>query len=330
MSKQLLSCVYHPTATVFVDDDEKFLRILKTKFGRNSYIYTFKESAKAVSFLKEFQANPFTYRCVIEAEDQDSDKRNIEIDIRKIREEIYNPKRFLEVTTLVLDYAMPSLNGGEIANLFKKSSFKIILLTGEADAQTAIKLFNEGVIHSYIRKDSPDFKTLLANAMADLQQEYFLDHSAIVINSLDQYHDYPHQWFKDPAFKQLFDEVYQAHQLTEYSLLDEYGSYQFLNRLGELSVLSVTTEEMMATYLDYAKNDNAPAEIIEGLAKKSLMPFFYSDDDFNVRPSEWLPFMHEAKLIKGQENYYYSYIDNVRAYKIKPAFSYLDFLKNQE
>lgn len=331
MSQNQLPCVFFPLSIVCVDDDENFLNKTAYLLGKKYFSHLYNDPQQALHFLQDYRADSFLNRCVIEPEDQASDKRSLEIDIRPIRNEINNPNRFEEMGVVILDYAMPKLNGGELAKQLKGTPYKIILLTGEADTEIAVKLFNQGVIHSYIRKDNPDFKNMLATTIANLQHEYFQERSAIITNSLAQYLDYPHFWFEDVAFKQLFTQIYQENNLVEFYLLDEYGSYLFLDAEGKPSILAVTTEEMIASYIDYAKNDSSPTKIIEGLESKKIIPFFLSDEDFNVRPAEWGPYLHSAKLLPGRENYYYAYITDPKIYQVGDKIeAYEDFLNKHD
>lgn len=328
--EKLIPCAYYPTTTVFVDDDKDFLSHLAYTIGRDFFLRLYNSPEDALKFLKkEYFLSPFTDHCVVQPEDQSSDQRNIKIDIRSIYWEIFNSKRHNEVATIILDYAMPGLTGAEIAKQLQGTPFKIILLTGEADVQTAIQLFNQGIIHSYIRKDEVDFETKLEETIRNLQYQYFLDLSKIIINSILQYKDFPHKWAKDLAYIDLYYQIRQKYCLLESYLLDEYGSHLFLDEKGKPSILAVTNEEMMETYRDFAENDQAPASVVDGIKSRKRMPFFFSDKDFNVRPAEWEKYMHPANKLQGLETYYYSYIIDPEI-DLKNVYSYAEFLKAHE
>ena len=68
---------------------------------------------------------------------------------------IYNKERFGETSVVVVDFAMPQMNGEEFCRKLgqlKGNSVKIIMLTGEADEEMAVRLFNAGVIDKFLRK----------------------------------------------------------------------------------------------------------------------------------------------------------------------------------
>lgn len=332
MGKDTISCLSLPVTIVFVDDDKKFLERVTYLLGSNNFFKLFIDPKEALQFLQTYKPKPFTTRCITEIEDQAADIRTFNVEIRSIRNEVLIPNRFAEIGIVILDFAMPDINGGELAKQLQDLPFKVILLTGEADTKIAVDLFNQGAIDFFIRKDDPDFKNLLQTTIRNLQNEYFQEHSEIIQNSLAQYVGYPHTWFKDPEFIKVFNQLCFDNNLIEHYLLDEYGGYLFLNRQGKTSILAVTTDEMMDSYLDYAKDDEAPTAIIEGLKSRTLMPFFFSDDDFNVRAAQWDNYMHPAKTLKGEKTYYYAYITDTAQYKLNTdkIVSFADFLRKQE
>jgi len=327
MSQDILPCLSYPTTVVFVDDDEKFLQQAGAIIRRELPYSLYKDPKEALKFLNEtYKLEPFTKRCAVESLDASPDHRVIDFNIRLIREEVYNPNRSKENGVVILDFAMHDINGGELAKQLKGKPYKIILLTGEAGTQTAVKLFNEGVIQRYIRKDDAHFKEILFESIKNLQQQYFADISRVVLDSFTD-----RKWYKDPVFKKLIEEIFMANNLKESFLLDEYGSYKFLKADGKQSFLAVTNEDMMETYLDYAI-DVSPPDIVEGLKSKSIMPFFLNEEDFDSSPRDWGPYMHPAKALRGLDTYYYSYIENPdpKIYKLEnKIFSYDDFLKAQ-
>lgn len=333
MKNEWISPIYFPTKIIFVDDNVNYLEQLRYKFSRKKHLDIYSDPQKAYEFLSEkYTSKPFTNNCIQEFEDNSVDNRILNVNLRALRQEIHNPDRYNEIAVLVLDFAMPNLNGGELAEKLKGYPFKIILLTGEADTKIAVELFNKGLISAYIRKDDPDFDSVLDAMIINLQQEYFKKQSTIIINSLEQTPDIQRKWFKDPSFKKLFQKICDENNIVEYYLLDEQGSYQLLDAEGNVSFLAVADEEMMETYAMFAEDDKASETMVNDLKSKKIIPFFYSDDDFDTRPSEWEKYLHPARLLKGNDNYYYAYITDTKTYDVDTSkiVSYRDFIKMQE
>lgn len=319
MTQANLPCAYYPTTVVFVDDDKKFVDRMNLAFGQKIPRLVFNNSEQTLKFFKDgYHSNPFTNRCIHEPTDQDSDKRNVEIRIRDIRQEIYNPLRYSEISVVVLDYMMPGLNGGDLAKQLKSFPFKIILLTGAADQKIAIELFNQGIIQKYIRKDDSNFVNILDEAIKNLQLEYFQDLSEPILNSLEKSPDYPHNWFKKDEFKILFNQLKDDHHAVEYYLLDEMGSYLFLDKDAKPSWFVAKNEKEIEGLIAHAEFEDAPSDsILEILKGKQYIPFFYSDKDLQSTPSEWEKYFHPAKKLANSD-YYYAYVPNSNAYDIQP------------
>lgn len=328
MPQEIIPCVSYPTTIIYVDDDAKALERMSVILGSERVISTFNDPVKALKYLKEtYKFDPFTNRCFVESMDANPDHRVMDFNIRLIREEAFNPNRFKELAILILDYAMHDMTGGELAKQLRGKPYKIILLTGEADAETAVKLFNEGVIHSYIRKDDPHLKTQLIYAIKNLQNQYFQDLSRVVLENFPDHH-----WPIDPVYRELFNKTHNENDLLESFLVDQFGSYHFVTPGGKSSFLAVANEDMMDSYVLISGDYDLPDNIRAGLKSKTLIPFFLNEEDFDVSPLDWARYMHPAQMIKGMENYYYSYIANPdpKVYKFKgKILSYDDFLASQ-
>lgn len=326
-----LTCCYYQTTVVLIDDDQRFLESVGFKLGRTTAYKSFLYPLEALKFLKEeYQPRFFIQRCLLRPEEQQKDHRNIEIDVRAIHQEIYNPNRFGEISVLVIDYAMPGMNGLELCQQLKGSHFKIVLLTGEADEKIATELFNKGFINRYIRKDSPNFMQMLNTAITELQQEYFLDLSAIVINSLTKNPDYPPSCLDDPVFIKFFYKLCEQYKFAEYYLMDANGSYMFLDFEGNPSWLVVKDEDEMQAYVKIAEfaDTEVSLSILEPLKNREKIIYLHDENEFKKEPAEWLTYLHPANKLEGKLTYYYSYIDNPKAYDIQAdkVLSYKAFL----
>lgn len=319
MNHQGIACCYHPTTVVFVDDNRKFLNSLRLELDRkNSNFLFYDDPISALQYLNDdYQASPFINRCLLHPEESYTDHRNIDINVRAIHEEIYNPDRFNEVSVVVVDYAMPGLNGLELCQQLKKNNYKIILLTGEADDKLAIDAFNKGIIQRFIRKDDSKFAFTLNSLIAELQHEYFLELSEIVINGLTKNPDHPVSSLKDPAFVDFFHNFFRNQQLSEYYLMQATGSFLFLDLYGKPSWLVISDDEELTAFASLAEDDDADTTITNALKNRQMLPYFHSDKDFETRPSAWQKYLHPAQKLVGQTVYYYTYITDAKNYDIQ-------------
>lgn len=330
----IIPCCYHPTTVTLIDDDERFLQSLSFKLGTHLNCKTFSNSTKAIQFLKQdYQFRSFAERCLSRPEEQSRDHRNLEINVREIHQEIYNPNRFNEISVVVVDYAMPTLNGAEVCYQLKQNSnFKIILLTGEASEQIAVELFNKNVIERFIRKDDIDFAKKLEQSIHELQEEYFKYLSEIVITSLTKHPEHPPSCLDDPTFISFFKKLVTKYQPTEYYLMDSNGSFMFFDINAIPSWLVVKDEGEMRGWHEMAElaDTEVPVTILESMKNREKILYLHSDQDFKTNPIQWQKYLHPTKRLEGKITYYYSYIDNPEAYDINPKqiVSYKKFLSS--
>lgn len=331
MSKRMLCC-YYPTTVVFVDDHYKFLNTMR--LIANSHIIIpklFDNPFKVIQFFKEiYQFNPFTQYCVLWPEEDLRDHRNLDVNIPAIHSQLYNPNRFNEVSVLVVDYAMPGINGIELCQQLKDFPFKKILLTGKVDERLAIEAFNQGLIHQFLRKDEDDFSEKLNAAIYHLQQEYFFELSNIILNSI-AHHPLSASALSDPTFIKLFDQFFNKKQFTEYYLVDALGSFIFVDFEGNTSWLAVKNEDEMNSdaYIAEVSDEPVAAAILDPLKNKQKLLFLFTDHDWNKGPSEWLSHLYPAQQLRGRENYYYSWITQTTLHT-RNILSYKDYLNQLE
>lgn len=322
---------YYPTTVVLVDDDRKYLKslgfILDVKKMAPRF---FSNPQEALDFLQKYKPVSFVDKCLIKREDVRIDHRTTDLDLRAIRAQIYNPNRFSEISVVIVDYAMPSLNGLELCSLIRDKPFKILLLTGEAGEEIAVKAFNEGIIDKFIRKDATDFQNLLSNAIFELQQQYFQNLSKVVVDALSDEYGYP---LNDPVLIQLFDQIYQKNELSEYYLTDEYGSYLFLDIEGNPSWLAIKNEDGMEGAYQVAKHSDThfPEKILTAMENREKILYLYDEGGLTDDPVECQKSLYPAEKLLGNKTYYYSYIINSNAYdihrdKVLPYEAYLEKL----
>ena len=321
MNTQKISCCYFPTTALLIDDNNRFLSGLCFDIDiKKVVLQLYDKPLVALQALKDYKPNPITNRCLLRPEERHRDHRNIDVDIRAIHEEMYNPNRFNEISVIVVDYSMPGMTGLELCQQLKNSPIKKILLTGEADEKLATKAFNEGIIHKFIRKDDPHFTDTINANIQELQLEYFQDLSEIVINSLTKNPDYPPSCLDDPIFLDFFYTLIEKHQFSEYYLMDAAGSFIFLDINGKPSWLVVKEEDMMnGDYFEAENSDiDVAPQVLESLKKKEKILYLHSDEDLQKDPSQWGPYLHKVSKLEGRATYYYAYITDNKLYDIAP------------
>jgi len=333
MQAPKISLCYYPTAVVLIDDDRHFLEQFHARFtGRDNLpCYAYENPQKALHFINnEYKPDIFVNHCISNVEDVDSDHVSFDFDIKKMHQEIYNPNRFKEITAIVVDYAMPGLNGLDFCRQINDRFIKKLMLTGEAGKELAVEAFNENSIDRFIMKSAPNLVETLLNSIKEQQTRYFLQLSEIILNRVISTSTQELAFLEDSVFVQLFNNYCKTNNIVEYYLLDNQGGFLMLDIYGKPSWLAVANEEQMQTYLQLAEDDDASENIIQPLRNKSRIPFFYTDEDYSIRPAEWEKYMHTAQVIEGKQKYYYTFITDPNAYyyQANRVLSFHHFLEN--
>ena len=336
MSSKKITCCYHPTTIVLIDDDKVFLNTMNLHLGRDIPCRTFTDPKQALHFLKDkYKADLYTERCTSHHLDDLPLQHSIQVDITPIRNEIYNKRRHAQISVIVADQMMPGLTGLELCENLVDAQFKKILLTGKTKEMDVIDGFNHHIIDKYISKKSDDLKNIIKKSIQELQQAYFDDLSSIILNSLikdPKYHS--DSCLSDAKFLAFFNKLIKEHEIVEYYLIDEDGSFLLADKEGKLSILVVKGEESVLSAYEIAKEaKHRPSnQILEKLKNKELVLHLHSRENLRLEPENWekKQLLHPANILAGsKENYYWAHIKDLKSYSVKSEkiISFQQYLK---
>lgn len=324
-----IPCCYFPTTVAIVDDDKLVLKGLFLKLGAKYPCISYSSPIQALDFLtKEYQPNPFMQRVILRPDENENEHRVLDIDVRAIHQEIYNPQRFTEISVLIVDYAMPSLTGAELCQQLRHLPVKKIMLTGEATHDLAVRLFNEKLIDNFFRKDADNFLELILAAVKAQQVRYFQDLSELVVSSLTKDPHRPPACLDDPVFIDFFNKLCQEKNIVEYYLADASGSFLLLDSQGHINWLIIKTEAEMEGWTETARDTDAGGMIVQSMETREKVLFLLSDEDFNKPASQWIANLHPAKPLQGRTLYHYAIIKDSPAYPLGKILSYQDYLNH--
>ncbi len=318
MQKYGIPACYYPTMVVFVDDSKDFLMNFSLQFDPSLAYQLYTSPHAALKVLNQQRVSHLDQKCFsqyAEAIGCPSTTHTINVDISAIHREVYDPERFSEVSTVVVDFAMPDINGLEFCERLKDRPVKKILLTGQADAQTAINAFNDGIIDHFILKSDPHVIDKVNAAIAELQQRYFQEKSDFMVKALAI--DSPN-FLQDPVFFTFFNELCRENDIVEYYLTENSGTFLTLSASGIARWLIICTDQDIDMYCELGRDINAPGDVLERLKSRECIPHFWQTDRYyEVDPIEWDSYLYPAKKINGREIYFYAIVDN-------PVISNLD------
>lgn len=300
----MLYCCY-PTTAIAIDDDSHFLEILTHHTGITNCIpYTDPQYAIAsLNPQNSFQRiQSRLLKTIIPPEQEVPEDQVILCNLHGLHKEIYNEKRFTDVSVLIVDYYMDGINGIEVCQALANHPVKKILLTsGKDKEQIAIDAFNKGIIHRFISKASPDFINQLKNSVAQLKEAYFRDLSLSLSHYLPTVQT---AFLQNEAYISLFENIKNQFNAIEYYLLDTNGSTLFINRDGHPTWLVIKQESELNDFEVIARDQEASENLLKRIANREAIPFFFTPDDYQYLADEWDQFIYPAYRFSQSGVYY--------------------------
>ncbi|MGH7249970.1 MAG: hypothetical protein ACREGC_03265 [Minisyncoccia bacterium] len=273
-------CLF-PTTTVLLDDDREFLHSLdKCLKNRHTRIKAFDNPSAANSFLRNSRDSVEIDESWLNVVPSDYCYENmaVEIQFSKILELSSNPRRFDQITCIVIDYRLPNIDGLQFLKELPFIRAKKILLTAHADADIAVNAINDGLIDHYVQKHDPHMASKLQGLLAKIQLSYFENLGSLVARSLLLARQEDDEL--RTAYCGLIGNILSKNKIREYYLADPNGSYTFFGEQGQLDLL-IKSREQLHSDIEVAQDaingfdsivDNASE--VKPLSNKKT--FFYS------------------------------------------------------
>ena len=336
MPNQNITACYFPTKVLLIDDKKRYMMGLKSKLNKANASYTMhSDSVEVLNYLQnDYKYSPFLDRCINRPEEDERDHRSIDVDINAIRNEIYKPNRFDEISVVIVDHEMPALTGLEMCKQLGSTPYKKLMLTAEVEDEKAIQAFNDGLIDKFMVKSADNFYNVLNNTICNLQKDYFREQSLLIINSITQETEFQDSsCLNDPVFIKFFNELCAEHDFCEYYLTNANGGFMFLDVNGNPSWLVVKDEEAMraSQFAAEMASQKVSDSVMKALVNRETIVYLHDHVDYTIDPGNWEATgkLHPAKRLEGgKQLYYYAYINNPKAYDIQPnkIVSYRSYL----
>lgn len=293
---KLLPCCLYPNTTVLIDDDAPLTKWLTLKLQPFGPVIVFNDPKEALAYLKNYIPSTFLTR-------MDLDNFSL---AHLEQERLFSDHRN-EIFCIIIDYAMPGLNGLELAEALTDFPAKKLMLTGEADHTLAVEAFNETVIDQFILKSTDNLMDVLVNSVVDLKWQRFSELSESVKAAIEE----PISSLLDHAFAKHFLEYLNETMLTEFYLENEYGDLLLVNESGAFSHYYVREEKKIASLALlaeslYAQDPDDDRSMLDGIVARTTIPFLPVDFDLdNSSLREWKPYCYDFKVVKGDSQNYY-------------------------
>jgi CheY-like chemotaxis protein len=337
MHNQSIPICYFPSTVLFIDDSQDFLLNFVLQLDERLAYRVFDSPLIALDFVKKkrCELDLLSQRCIseyTEAKNCPTTNHTVNVDLAAIHAEVYNPQRFSDVSVVVVDYAMPGMNGLEFCKRLENSNIKKILLTGQADEKLAIEAFNAGLIDRFVQKSDPRAADIITDSIYELQRNYFQDMSEMIVRMLSV--SCP-SCLEDKAFVTFFQQLLEEKNICEYYLADHSGSFILLDEDAKISYLMLRTESDMRAAYDMAMDSGASDTILDSLANGEKIPFFWQSDVNPPVGEQWDSRLIACQSFGDKRKYFYSWVDqmhviDIQQSNISPYHHYLEELDAEE
>ena len=297
----------HPTTVALIDDDLDFLENLVKALELESKPHVrFQDSQQGIDYLNQDTYRQNFVNRIVEFEEGSVTLDTLVFRDKLILQEALNPKRFSQVSVLVVDYEMPRMRGLEVCASLKNPFIKKIMLTGVADESIAIDAFNKGLIYQYVRKQDPDFDKKILNVIKQAQQEYFEEIFSIPMKILQERPE--STALVEPKFVTYFNEIIQKYAIEEYYLVEPTGSFLMVDSNQKTHSLMTLDEGLVETYLYAPEGEHLSESQIQAMEDRKLVPFYYNpftQPRFSAGMKTIEPYLHAPTVLKGTPETYY-------------------------
>ncbi len=303
MSEFALSPFYHPTTIVLVDDNQTFLDSLDLDLANNGGYRTFTQPEDALEYLNQPPAlPPLADRCFV-LDYQAENGPTIHLDLNVLEQEVTYVDRFQRNAVLIVDYAMPSMDGLELCAQLTDPYLMKAMLTGVADEKIAVAAFNAGLINRFVPKHGPMAIENISRFVNELQVAHFNQHSARLRSNLAID---PPEFLIDDSIADFVQQLMRREQLIEYYLVGEPDGLLLLDGAGSMLRLLVLDAQAMDDQLAYAQAHHAPDAVLQLLAKRQRICYFWDrpENYFGEEQYPWDDHLLKVNPIQGRKQWY--------------------------
>lgn len=303
-----LPLFYYPTTCVYVDDDQRLLQCIPMAFESFFHPKLFSSPESCLQFLAQYQprlSNIEFLKCNRSDEHYGILQHTpTDFDITVIASLMNDVDRFNEVTTMVIDYQMPVMNGFSLAKECQHLLANKILLTGTTHEEEVIAGFNQNVIQRFVEKGDVKMEEKLVSHLKELSLNYFQRISAPLLAQLEAENKTP---LSDPAFIGFFQQFCEQKNIAEYYLIDKQGSFLCVNQLGEKTFLIVHRDSSLDAWIDaYGTDDALTSDLLNDIKLRKKVPFFgLGKEAWNIDSREWKNYFYSPQEFIGREKYYW-------------------------
>jgi hypothetical protein len=231
---------------------------------------------------------------------------------------------------VLVDYAMPEMNGINFCKEINSRKIYRLMLTGEAEYAIAFDAFNHRVIDQFIRKDANDVIALIIKYVSENEKYAFEAESFQVAALLAEQQKISFQEYClfDPTFIAHFNSIIQFKAICEYYLYDAHGSYLLIDKFGNKNYYLVRDDQYIEKTIATCEKKNLPPQVIAALKSREKLLLVDNPEEI---PSDWQKRLFSIDgHFNGVKKYYYAFSSELPFDEIKyNIYSYDAYLHNE-
>lgn len=328
---------FFPTTTLFIDDHQGFILDLVLHVEESFAFRMAASPYEALKYLKEqhrdfaglyqhvgFEGNVKTNNIPA--------NQHCYMNFVALYSEIYNARRFDEISVLVVDQSMQGMNGLRVCSTIPDTSIKKILLIHSVDEGLAQEAVKQGVIDDFVMKDQAHVNQSLLQKIHTLQIQYFLEMSWGIAKALSI--QVP-ACLSDVKFIDFFAKLQTQCRTVEYYLIDDSGSFLLMDQNARLSCWIVKTLEECHMYSLWAEQQGIEMAVLDELRQGKKIPAFFPKDRPSGNWTESWKSILPATPIAVMPQYFYAYVEggfllDINSALIKSFHAFLEELDMEE
>ena len=322
---------YHPTTVCLVDDNQAFIESVLYEAPSDWNILWFTSPEQALEEInRPDPREPLVERC-FSVDYADQSKPIVHLHLSILEQEMQWHARYKTISAVLVDYAMPTMDGLEVCSQVADRNIRRGLLTGAASAKTGVAAFNKGLIDRYIPKQAIESTADLIPHVQYMQKDYFDKMTGRITDAL-QLH--PPPFMAERELVPVFEQILRKYDVVEYYLANDPAGYLMLRADGTLLRLVIINGAELQAQREVAWRYDAPAKVQRKLRRGRYICFMNEKpaDYMGHEPYPWDEVLLKAKRVRLREEWYLAVAENPPAdIDFDPAASCYDhFLANRD
>lgn len=331
MNKYPRSCFFFPTVSLILDDNNSFLESMVLSLKGKFLTKISLDAQEALNIIEENSKNNVMDNGYFDTKDIENDDENtivtLDINIKDILKHIFNHNRYSLITNVLLDYSMPKINGLDFCRLLNNNTIIKMMLTGEADLNTAVSAFNEGLINMFFKKGAENMIEQIVSAINEAECLYF---EKLCLPLLDAISGNCNHLLKNNNYWDFFNTICINYKIVEYYLLDKNGSFLLLDENATPYWFIIRTEQDFISLYEIAIGNNASKSVIFDIYKRKKIPLLLSESEQQLPVNYWSDYLHSVEHFPKLDRVYYTIINkgNFGEIDFSNVSSYKQYQKN--